>query len=381
MKLSTDRILTTHVGSLPRDAEVADILLARERGQKYNKAELNVALTRAVREVVAKQVEAGIDIVSDGEMGKLSYSTYVTDRLTGFGGTTERKPNLDVAPYPEFREKMARMTGAQPISRSACIGPIEIRDRELLQHDLEHFAAAREAIAPVEAFMTAASPGVISVFQPNQYYPTHEAYVQRLAEVMKEEYEEIVAAGFLLQIDCPDLAMASHTAFQDLSEDEFLKRAEMQVEALNYALSNVPAGSVRMHVCWGNYEGPHDHDISVEKIMPILLKAKPQAYQFEASNARHAHEWKAWRDAKIPDDKVLIPGVLDSTSNFVEHPELVAQRIEQFATIVGRERVIAGSDCGFGTFAGFGKMDPDIVFKKLEAAAQGAAIASERLWS
>jgi 5-methyltetrahydropteroyltriglutamate--homocysteine methyltransferase len=229
--------------------------------------------------------------------------------------------------------------------------------------------------------MTAASPGVISVFQPNQYYPTHEAYIQRLAEVMKEEYEEIAAAGFLLQIDCPDLAMARHTAFQDLSEDEFLKRAEMQVEALNYALSNVPAESVRMHVCWGNYEGPHDHDIAVEKIMPILLKAKPQAYQFEASNARHAHEWKAWQDAKLPDDKVLIPGVLDSTSNFVEHPELVAQRIERFAAIVGRERVIAGSDCGFGTFAGFGKMDPDIVFKKLEAAAQGAEIASGRLWS
>jgi 5-methyltetrahydropteroyltriglutamate--homocysteine methyltransferase len=229
--------------------------------------------------------------------------------------------------------------------------------------------------------MSAASPGVISVFQPNQYYPTHEAYIQRLAEVMKEEYEEIAAAGFLLQIDCPDLAMARHTAFQDLSEDEFLKRAEMQVEALNYALTNVPAESVRMHVCWGNYEGPHDHDIAVEKIMPILLKAKPQAYQFEASNARHAHEWKAWRDPKLPDDKVLIPGVLDSTSNFVEHPELVAQRIEQFVAIVGRERVIAGSDCGFGTFAGFGKMDPDIVFKKLEAAAQGAEIASARLWS
>jgi 5-methyltetrahydropteroyltriglutamate--homocysteine methyltransferase len=380
MKLSTDRILTTHVGSLPRDPEVAEILLARERGDEYDKDQLNVALTRAVKEIVAKQVAAGIDVVSDGEMGKLSYSTYITDRLTGFGGTTERRPNLDVAPYPEFREKMARMTGAQPMSRAACIGPIEIKDRGLLQHDVEHFVTARDASNPVEAFMTAASPGVISVFQPNQYYPTHEAYIQRLAEVMKEEYEAIVGAGFLLQIDCPDLAMARHTAFQDLSEEEFLKRAEVQVEALNYALMNVPAESVRMHVCWGNYEGPHDHDIPVEKIMPILLKAKPQAYQFEASNSRHAHEWKAWRDAKLPDDKVVIPGVLDSTSNFIEHPELVAQRIEQFASIFGRERVIAGSDCGFGTFAGFGKMDPGIVFKKLEAAAQGAEIASDRLW-
>jgi 5-methyltetrahydropteroyltriglutamate--homocysteine methyltransferase len=359
---------------------VAEILLARERGDEYDNDQLNVALTRAVKEIVAKQVAAGIDVVSDGEMGKLSYSTYITDRLTGFGGTTERRPNLDVAPYPEFREKMARMTGAQPVSRAACIGPIEIKDRELLQHDVEHFVTARDASNPVEAFMTAASPGVISVFQPNQYYPTHEAYIQRLAEVMKEEYEAIVGAGFLLQIDCPDLAMARHTAFQDLSEEEFLKRAEVQVEALNYALTNVPAESVRMHVCWGNYEGPHDHDIPVEKIMPILLKAKPQAYQFEASNSRHAHEWKAWRDAKLPDDKIVIPGVLDSTSNFVEHPELVAQRIEQFASIFGRERVIAGSDCGFGTFAGFGKMDPGIVFKKLEAAAQGAEIASDRLW-
>lgn len=380
MKLSTDRILTTHVGSLPRDPVVADILLARERGEDYDKDQLNVELERAVGEVVAKQMAVGIDVVSDGEMGKLSYSTYVTDRLAGFGGVTERRPNLDVAPYPEFREKMARMTGIQPMNRSACIGPIEIKDRELLKADLAHFVAARDAQRPTEAFMTAASPGVISVFQPNQHYPTHEAYVGRLAEVMKEEYEAIHAAGFLLQIDCPDLAMARHTAFQNLTEEEFLARAEVQVEALNHALENVPAESVRMHVCWGNYEGPHTHDIAVEKIMPILLKAKPQAYQFEATNVRHGHEWKAWRDAKLPDDKVLIPGVLDSTSNFVEHPELVAQKIEQFAAIVGRERVIAGSDCGFGTFAGFGKLDPGIVFKKLESAAQGAAIASERLW-
>lgn len=381
MKSSTDRILTTHVGSLPRDPEVAQILLARERGEEYDKDQLNVALLRAVKEIVAKQVAAGIDVVSDGEMGKLSYSTYITDRLTGFGGTTQRKPNLDVAPYPDFREKMARMTGPQPLSRASCIGPIEIKNQELLKHDLDHFRTACDANHPVDAFMTAASPGVISVFQPNQYYATHEAYIQRLGEVMKEEYEAIVQAGFLLQIDCPDLAMARHTAFQDLTEEEFLKRAEMQVDALNHALSNVPAESVRMHVCWGNYEGPHDHDIPVEKIMNILLKAKPQAYQFEASNARHAHEWKVWRDAELPDDKIVIPGVLDSTSNFVEHPELVAQRIEQFAGIFGRERVIAGSDCGFGTFAGFGKMDPGIVFKKLEAAAQGAKIASERLWA
>ena len=380
MKLSTDRILTTHVGSLPRDPDVAEMLLANSRGEDVDSHSFDAAVGRAVNEVVAKQVDAGIDVVSDGEMSKLSYSTYITDRLTGFGGSTERKPNLDVAPYPEFREKMARMTGPQAFTRAACIGPIEIRDRELLAKDLQHLRAAADAAAPAEVFMTAASPGVISVFQPNQYYPTHQAYIEALANVMKEEYEAIVGAGFLLQVDCPDLAMAHHTAFQDLAEDEFLKRAEGQVEALNYALTNVPAESTRLHVCWGNYEGPHDHDIPVEKIMAILMKAKPQAYQFEASNPRHAQEWKAWRDAKLPDDVVLIPGVLDSTSNFVEHPELVAQRIEAFAEIVGRERVLAGTDCGFGTFAGFGKMDPGIVFKKLEAMAEGAAIASDRLW-
>jgi 5-methyltetrahydropteroyltriglutamate--homocysteine methyltransferase len=381
MKTSTDRILTTHVGSLPRDPQVAEFLLAMNRGEAVDPVAFDAALVTGVADVVAKQVQAGIDVVSDGEMSKLSYSTYVTERLTGFAGSTDRKVALDVAPYPEFREKLGRMTGSQVIPRAACVGPVEIKDRMLLQKDLANFRAAVDAASPTEAFMTSASPGVISVFQPNQYYPTHEAYVEALAEVMKEEYEAIVAAGFLLQIDCPDLAMAHHTTFQDIPEDEFLKRAEAQVEALNYALTNVSAESVRMHICWGNYEGPHDHDIPVERIMPILLKAKPQAYQFEASNPRHGHEWKAWRDAPIPDDKILIPGVLDSTSNFVEHPELVAQRIEQFAEIVGRERVLAGSDCGFGTFAGFGKMDPGIIFKKLEAAAQGAAIASGRLWA
>jgi len=380
MQPSTNRILTTHVGSLPRDPQIAEFLLAKNRGEEVDQSAFDAALVDAVAEVVAKQTRAGIDVVSDGEMSKLSYSTYVTERLTGFAGSTERRLALDVAPYPEFREKLGRMTGSQVIPRAACVGSIDIKDRSLLQKDLANFRAAVDAVGPTEAFMTSASPGVISVFQPNQYYPTHEAYIEALAEVMKEEYEAIVGAGFLLQIDCPDLAMAHHTTFQDISESDFLKRAEAQVEALNYALTNVPADSVRLHVCWGNYEGPHDHDIAVEKIMPILLKAKPQAYQFEASNPRHGHEWKAWRDAKLPDDKILIPGVLDSTSNFVEHPELIAQRIEVFADIVGRERVIAGSDCGFGTFAGFGKMDPGIVFKKLEAAAQGAAIASERLW-
>lgn len=380
MKLSTDRILTTHVGSLPRSQAVVDKLFARMLGEPYDQSQFDAIMQAGVSEVVAKQASVGVDVVSDGETSKVSYSTYVTDRLTGFEGDSPRKVNVDVAPYPEFREKMALVTGPQPMPRAICVGPIEIKDRSLLGKDLAHMKAALEGTGVAEGFLNAASPGVVSVFQPNQYYPTHEAYIEALSEVMKEEYEAIVKAGFVLQLDCPDLAMARHTAFQDLSESEFLKRAELQVEALNYALRNVPAESARMHVCWGNYEGPHTHDIPVEKIMGVILKAKPTGLLFEAANARHSHEWTVWRDAKIPDDKVLIPGVLDSTSNFVEHPELVAQRIETFADIVGRERVIAGTDCGFGTFAGYGKMDPNITYVKFQAMVEGAAIASKRLW-
>ena len=276
---------------------------------------------------------------------------------------------------------MVRITGSQPMPRAFCTGPIAVKDRDLLRADLDNLRAAVADAKVEDVFVTAASPGVISAFQPNQYYPTHEAYVFALADAMREEYEAIVAAGFVLQVDCPDLAMARHTAFQDLDEAEFLERAHQQVEALNHALSGVPAESVRMHICWGNYEGPHDHDIALEKILGIVLGAKPMAVSFEASNPRHAHEWTVWRDAAIPGDKVLLPGVVDSTTNFVEHPELVAQRIEQFAAIVGRERVLAGSDCGFGTFAGYGKMDPGIVYAKLRAQAEGAAIASARLWA
>ena len=380
MKVSTDRILTTHVGSLPRPGDVAELLLKKEQEEPFDEAELDARVRSGVAEIVARQVEAGVDVVSDGEMSKVAYSTYAKDRLTGFAGDSERRFNLDVAPYPAFREKMARMTGNQPMRRPQCVGPIEVRTSEPLRKDLANFKAALEGAGVAEAFMTSSSPGVASVFMPNAYYPTHEAYIEALGEAMKGEYEAIADAGFILQVDCPDLAMAFHTGFQGLGEEEFLKRAEHHVEVLNAALENVPAESARLHVCWGNYEGPHDHDIPVTKIMRILLKAKPSAILFEASNPRHAHEWVDWRDANVPDDKVLIPGVLDSTSNFVEHPELVAQRIETFAAIVGRERVLAGSDCGFGTFAGFGKMDPDIVFQKLRAQAEGAAIASERLW-
>ena len=381
MKLSTDRILTTHVGSLPRPNDMAEALLARQRGEPMPPDAFARTVRRAVADAVAKQAEAGVDVVSDGEMSKISYSTYITDRLTGFEGDSPRKVNLDIAPYPEFREKMARITGSQPMPRAFCTGPIAVKDRDLLRADLDNLRAAVADAKVEDVFVTAASPGVISAFQPNQYYPTHEAYVFALADAMREEYEAIVGAGFVLQVDCPDLAMARHTAFQDLDEAEFLERAHQQVEALNHALSGVPAESVRMHICWGNYEGPHDHDIALEKILGIVLWAKPMAVSFEASNPRHAHEWTVWRDAAIPGDKVLLPGVVDSTTNFVEHPELVAQRIEQFAAIVGRERVLAGSDCGFGTFAGYGKMDPGIVYAKLRAQAEGAAIASARLWA
>ncbi len=380
MKRSTDRILTTHVGSLPRPDDVAALLLRKEREEPYDSAELDSLVRQGVAEIVARQRSAGVDVVSDGEMSKVAYSTYAKDRLTGFEGDSPRRPNLDVAPYPAFREKMARMTGDQPMRRPQCVAPVQVKDRAPLEKDLANLRAALDGAGAADAFMTSSSPGVASMFMPNAYYATHEAYVDALGEAMKEEYEAIVGAGFVLQVDCPDLAMAFHTGFQELSEEAFLRRAEHHVETLNGALANIPAESVRMHVCWGNYEGPHDHDIPVSKIMPIILRAKPSAIQFEASNPRHAHEWKDWRGAGLPDDKILIPGVLDSTSNFVEHPELVAQRIETFAAIVGRERVIAGADCGFGTFAGYGKMDPDIVFRKLEAQAEGAAIATKRLW-
>jgi 5-methyltetrahydropteroyltriglutamate--homocysteine methyltransferase len=382
MKLSTERILTTHVGSLPRPAGVVDFLQRKEKGEPVDATAFDAAMARAVAEVVARQAQTGLDVVSDGETSKIGYATYMQERLNGFGsGHIERKLALDVRDYPDFREKMARVTGAQSFRRAACVAPITVRDWTPLHRDIAHFRAALAGAKVAEGFLNSASPGLVSAFQPNAYYPSHEAYVEAIAAVMREEYRAIVGAGFLLQLDCPDLAMAKHTGFQDLSEAEFLKRAAFHVEVLNHALDGIPAEKVRMHVCWGNYEGPHDHDIAIEKIMGIVLKAKPQAILFEAANPRHEHEWVAWRDAKIPGDKMLVPGVITSTSNYVEHPELVAQRLSRYADIVGRERVLAGTDCGFGTFAGFGKMDPEISWKKLAALVEGAALASKRLWS
>ncbi|HEY8520716.1 MAG TPA: cobalamin-independent methionine synthase II family protein [Gammaproteobacteria bacterium] len=380
MKLSKDRILTTHVGSLPRGPEVVDLLYKKERGEPYDQAALDAAVARAVDEVVGKQVEIGIDIVSDGETSKVGYSTYIKDRLSGFAGHYPRPPHLDLAPHPDFREAMTRMIGPQAFRRAGCVGPVELVNREEMQKDLANLRAAVAKHKPVEAFMNAASPGVISSFQSNRYYPTHEEYVDAIAAAMRDEYEAIARAGFVLQLDCPDLAMAKHTGFQELSEQEFLKRAEYQVEALNAAVANIPAEQMRMHICWGNYEGPHDHDIPLEKILGIVLKAKPAAILFEAANPRHRHEWTVWREAKLPENKVLVPGCIMSTTNYVEHPELIAQQICQYADIVGRERVIAGTDCGFGTFAGLWRVAPDIAYKKLRALVQGAELASRRLW-
>jgi 5-methyltetrahydropteroyltriglutamate--homocysteine methyltransferase len=380
MKLSTDRVLTTHVGSLPRPPAVVDFLMKKEKGDTYDTEKFAAAIKAAVAEVVARQAALGLDVISDGETSKIGYATYMQERLDGFAGHVERKISLDLVAYPEFREKMARVTGPMAFTRAACVAPIKAKDWAPLERDLANFKAALSGKKVADAFMNSASPGLVSAFQPNQHYKTHEAYIEAIAVAMREEYQAIIKAGFILQLDCPDLAMAKHTGFQDLSEADFLKRAAFHVEAMNHALDGIPAEKLRMHICWGNYEGPHDHDIAVEKVMKIVLKAKPQAILFEAANPRHEHEWTAWRDAKIPADKVLVPGVITSTSNYVEHPELVAQRIERYAGIVGRERVLAGTDCGFGTFAGFGKMDPEISYKKLSALVEGARIASKRLW-
>lgn len=374
------RILTTHVGSLPRNQSVVDLLFKREQGESYDHDEFDRVMADAVSETVKKQANIGIDIVSDGETSKIGYATYIKDRLTGFEGDSPRQIAVDLQDYPDFRARMAVFAGKQTFKRQSCVGPIQYVGHEDLQKDTQQFRAALTRIGGREGFMNAASPGVVSAFQPNRHYPTHAAYVEAIGEAMRVEYETIVNAGFVLQLDCPDLAMARHTGFQDLSEPEFLKRAGHQVEVMNHALRNIPAQRTRMHVCWGNYEGPHDHDIPLEKIIDIILKAKPAGIQFEASNPRHAHEWAVWRDTRIPEEKILIPGLLTSTSNYVEHPELISQRICQFAEIVGRERVIAGTDCGFGTFAGIGKMDAGISFKKLRALVEGAALASKRLW-
>jgi 5-methyltetrahydropteroyltriglutamate--homocysteine methyltransferase len=378
---STDRILTTHVGSLPRSQAVTDVLFAREREDVRDPEIGAPVITGAVADVVRRQVGVGIDVVSDGEMSKISYATYISKRFSGFAGDTPREPGQDLVEFPGLLTKLAERGATAKYRRPRCVGAVERTNPRPLQADLYNLGAAAAATPPVEAFMNAASPGVIALFQPNDFYRTQDEYLAALAEALRSEYEAIVAAGVILQIDAPDLAMGRHTMYRNRSLDEFDVLAARHIEVLNHALRNVPADRVRMHVCWGNYEGPHHHDVPMERLLPIVLKAKPQGLLFEAANPRHAHEWIVFKDARIPDDKILIPGVLSTTTNYIEHPLLVAERLETYANIVGRDRIIAGTDCGFGTFAGFGPVEPDIVYLKLGSLVHGARIASERLWS
>lgn len=368
-------IQTTHVGSLPRSQEVVDFIFAREHGTPYDADAFDAVMRAAVSETVRKQVGAGIGIVSDGETSKISYATYVKDRYTGFDGDSPRNAPADLKLFPGFLKRIADEGGTPQYARPMCVGPVVSKGQGELEKDIANLKAAMAEHGVERGFMNAASPGVISLFLQNDYYPTRDAYLAALADAMKAEYETIVASGLDLQLDCPDLALSRHMLFTDLSDDEFVKVAASHVEALNHALSDVPEDKVRIHICWGNYEGPHVCDIPMARMFDTLMSAKARYVLFETSNPRHGHEWTVFRDRKsdIPDHKVLVPGVVDTTTNFVEHPDLVAQRIGRFVDIVGAERVIAGSDCGFGTFAGFGAVDPDIAFAKLAALSQGAA--------
>jgi 5-methyltetrahydropteroyltriglutamate--homocysteine methyltransferase len=378
---STERILTTHVGSLPRPQDVVDCLFAEDRGEPLDTQHFEAVIRRAVGEVVRKQAEIGIDTASDGEMGKISYATYIRHRLTGFEGDSPRPTPQDLEEFPEYRDRLVKAGHSATYKRPVCRGPVRVRDLSGLRRDIANLKAALADAKVQHGFMNAVSPGTISVFQPNEYYKSHEEYLAALAEAMREEYELIVSSGLALQLDCPDLAMGRHSRFKRLSDEEFLRYAELQVEALNHALAGVPADRVRLHVCWGNYEGSHVHDLDCRKIFPIVIKAKPRALLIEGANPRHEHEWEAWKTIRLPDDKILVPGVIGSNTNYVEHPEVVAQRIERYANVVGRERVVAGTDCGFGTFAGFGAVFPPFCWMKLQSLVEGARLATQRLWS
>jgi 5-methyltetrahydropteroyltriglutamate--homocysteine methyltransferase len=383
LRTSETRILTTHVGSLPRTEAVVALLEKRENGEAVDAAAFNKTIGAAVADIVRRQVEIGIDAVSDGETSKISYATYVKDRLTGFsdeGSTEPARPHRDLKPFPDLQRKMALLTGKRRFKRVACVGKIAYRGQAALAEDLANMRRAVDAAKPTDAFLNAASPGVVASFLANQFYPSHEAYIGAVADAMREEYEAIVRAGFVLQIDCPDLAMSRHATFQDMSEADFLKSAAFHVEALNHAVAKIPADMLRIHVCWGNYEGPHNFDIDLAKIVRIVLGVKAMGLSIEAANPRHEHEWAVWKDVKLPDGKVLLPGVIDTSTNYVEHPDLVAQRVVRLAGIVGRDKVIASTDCGFGTSAGYGKIDPEIAYLKLGALVAGAEKASNALW-
>ncbi len=380
MKYSTQRILNTHVGSLPRPKKVAELIFAKEREEEYDQAEFDETVAAAVKDTVGRQVDAGVDVVSDGEMSKISYATYIKERISGFEGDSPRNPPKDLQEFPSFLAKQAQSGGTPSYKRPKCTGEIHPTNPEPLEIDLNNFRDALEMVNVEEAFLNSASPGVIALFQPNEYYASRDEYLEALAEAMRVEYEGIVEAGYLLQLDSPDLGLGRHMMFADKPDEDYQRLAGTHVDVLNHALRHIPAERVRMHVCWGNYEGPHHYDAPMSTVLPVALKANIGALLFEASNPRHAHEWTTFRDADLPEDLILIPGVIDSTTNFVEHPELVAERICRFADIVGRERVVAGTDCGFATFAGFGAVDGEIAYAKLASMAEGARIASDRLW-
>ena len=375
------KVLTSHVGSLPRSQEVVDFIFARENETEYDQTAFDSVMSDAVSQTVSKQVKSGVDIVSDGETSKISYATYVKDRYNGFSGDSPRNAPADLKMFPGFLERLADDGGTPQYARPMCTGNISSKGQGELGKDIFNLKAAMKKSGVERGFMNAASPGVISLFLQNSYYKNREAYLAALADAMREEYETIVAAGLDLQLDCPDLALSRHMLFSDLTDDEFVKVAASHVDALNHALQNIPEEKVRIHICWGNYEGPHCCDIGMDKVFSTLMSAKAKYLLFETSNPRHAHEWTVFRDRKseIPENKVLVPGVVDTTTNFIEHPELVAQRIDRFVEIVGIDRVVAGSDCGFGTFAGYGAVDPDIAYAKLKSLSEGAEIASHRI--
>ena len=372
-----DKIKTTHVGSLPRSNELSDLLFKKDKQEKIDVNNFDEIVKRDVKKIVKKQINLGIDFISDGEMSKISYATYVKDRIDGFSGESERKAPQDLDDFPSFKERIARSGGTPTYTRPCCTHELKIKDTLSLTKDINNFKSALEENNHKQAFMNAASPGVISAFLPNKFYKDDDEYLDALSNIMAAEYEEIVSSDINLQLDCPDLALARHMTFKDLSEVEFLKRAEKQIEFLNQSIKKIPSSKIRMHICWGNYEGPHSHDISLEKILPLILKANVGTYLLESSNPRHSHEWQAFEGIKVPKDKVIAPGVIDSTTNFIEHPEVVKNRLVQFSKVIDREQLMAGTDCGFSTFAGFGNVDENIVYKKLESLVIGTELASK----
>jgi 5-methyltetrahydropteroyltriglutamate--homocysteine methyltransferase len=380
VRRSTERFLTTHTGSLPRPAALVRTMFAREEGVPVDAAALSAQIRSAVAEIVARQLAAGIDIVNDGEMSKPSYATYIKDRLDGFAGESRPLAYRDLVDFPELARRVFGDPGRSRRRTPGCNGPIGVRDPAAAATDIDNLKAALPPTNAGEAFLSAASPGVVSLFFHNAYYPSDEAYLQAIAEAMRHEYEAVVAAGLILQIDCPDLAMGRHIQYADLSLAEFRSKALLHIEALNHALANIPADRVRLHLCWGNYEGPHHHDVPLADIIDLVFLAKPAGLSFEAANPRHGHEWTVFEQVRLPDGKVLIPGVIESKTNFIEHPELVAQRIGRYARLAGRENVIAGSDCGYGTWVGQAAVDPDVVWAKLASLAEGARLASREFW-